>query len=216
MYVVSFDPCAISLPEVKGLVTDTPHFTTKTSNTWLLQTHNYRLGEQIKSVELADFSVQITVSLFRKRHPLLLTNFSTLLVTVQLQFYYSEKGKFLLSNIAQVESWSANPQIFLNLKVKWIILCKLVCSSLSQEEKWSPFKLESLTCQRVFKTGAAAAHVHHLNTVFYHAAQKFHSLKHLADQKRSVNFSWLDAIKYNKKDVSVKRDMSMMTITLQH
>ena len=31
-----------------------------------LQPHNYRLGEQVKSVELADFSVQVKVSLFRK------------------------------------------------------------------------------------------------------------------------------------------------------
>ena len=31
--LVSFDACAISLPEAKGLVTDTPHFTKKTSNT---------------------------------------------------------------------------------------------------------------------------------------------------------------------------------------
>ena len=48
---------------------------------------------------------------------------------------------------------------------------------------------KSLTCLIAFKSGAAAAHVHHLNTVIYHAAQKFLSLKHLADQERSVNFS---------------------------
>ena len=68
-----------------------------------LQLHNYRLGEQVKSVELADFSVQVKVSLLRKRHPLLLTDFSTFLVTVQLQFYYSEKGNCLLPTLYRLK-----------------------------------------------------------------------------------------------------------------
>ena len=62
----------------------------------------------------------------------------------------------------------------------------LVYSSLSME-KWLLFKLASSTCQIVFKTGAAAVPVRHLNTVIYHAAQKFFSQKHLVDQERQVS-----------------------------
>ena len=57
-----------------------------------LQLHNYRLGEQVKSVELADFSVQVKVSLLRKRHPLLLTDFSTFLVTSNYNFVILKKA----------------------------------------------------------------------------------------------------------------------------
>ena len=62
----------------------------------------------------------------------------------------------------------------------------LFYSSLSME-KWLLFKLASSTCQIVFKTGAAAAHAHHLNTVIYHAAQKLFSQKPLVDQERQVS-----------------------------
>ena len=61
----------------------------------------------------------------------------------------------------------------------------LVYSSLSME-KWLLFKLASSTCQIVFKTGAAGVPVRHLNTVIYHAVQKFFSRKHLLDQERQV------------------------------
>ena len=62
----------------------------------------------------------------------------------------------------------------------------LVYSSLSME-KWLLFKLASSTCQIVFKTGAAAVPVRNLNTVIYHAVQKFLSRKHLLDQERQVH-----------------------------
>ena len=62
----------------------------------------------------------------------------------------------------------------------------LFYSSLSME-KWLLFNLASSKCQIVFKTGAAAAHAHHLNTVIYRAAQKFFSQKHLLDQERQVS-----------------------------
>ena len=71
--LASFDACAISLPEAKGLVTDTPHFTTKTHDLNAMSlphtTHNYKTRRTSKVSRTRRFLCQNNSFIISKKTP---------------------------------------------------------------------------------------------------------------------------------------------------